>query len=494
MKSWDFYPAAFFLCKKFVFLRYLWYIKEALFVFKFANSDLIYKERMFSMEIDSLSSLERREILLTDIRNAIEVEWFNPMKMNNDDAVLRSALTLSDVDSAYARMRRFAPLMKVLFPETEERNGMIDSDLVEVPKLREALNTERIGAGIQGRLMMKLDSHLAVAGSIKARGGVYEVLKHTESIAVENGILESFEDDYVKLAGVEAREFFATQKLQVGSTGNLGLSVGIMGAALGYNTIVHMSSDAKQWKKDLLRSKGVNVVEYDGDYTEAVKQGRAQSEADPDSYFVDDENSRELFLGYAVAAKMLMKQLDKEKILVDKDHPLFVYLPCGIGGAPGGVTFGLKQFFGEHVHCFFVEPTQAPSMLLGMVTGLFDNICVQDIGLSGQTQADGLAVGRTSGFVGDFILPFLSGSFTIKDKRLFEYMRILWQSEGIFIEPSAAAAIHGPVCMGRSAVMDEYKYDNHLSRKMANATHIIWATGGSLVPDDVRENMLNKKV
>ena len=27
------------------------------------------------MEIDSLSSLERREILLTDIRNAIEVSW-----------------------------------------------------------------------------------------------------------------------------------------------------------------------------------------------------------------------------------------------------------------------------------------------------------------------------------------------------------------------------------------------------------------------------------
>ena len=46
------------------------------------------------MEIDSLSSLERREILLTDPRNAIEEEWANPLKMNNNDAVLRSALTL----------------------------------------------------------------------------------------------------------------------------------------------------------------------------------------------------------------------------------------------------------------------------------------------------------------------------------------------------------------------------------------------------------------
>lgn len=445
------------------------------------------------MEIDSLSSLERREILLTDIRNAIEVEWSNPMKMNNDDAVLRSALTMSDIDSAYARLRRFAPLMRLLFPETEDRNGMIDSDLVEVSKLKRALNNSRIGADIKGRLMMKMDSHLAVAGSVKARGGIYEVLKHTEKLAVEHGILIGYEDDYTKLADSEAKEFFATQKLQVGSTGNLGLAVGIVGAALGYQTIVHMSAEAKEWKKELLRSKGVTVMEYHGDYNEAVKMGRAESQQDEDSYFIDDENSHELFLGYAVAAKMLLPQLEHEHIVVDKEHPLFVYLPCGVGGAPGGITFGLKQIFGENVHCFFIEPTQAPCMLLGMVTGLFNNISVQDIGLSGNTVADGLAVGRSSGFIGEYIMPFLSGSFTIKDKRIFDYMKLLWQEEGIFLEPSACAAIHGPVCMGHSAVMDEYRYDNNLNRRMERATHIIWATGGSLVPEGEKEQLIQKK-
>ena len=174
------------------------------------------------------------------------------------------------------------------------------------------------------------------------------MLKHTEKLAVEHGILIGYEDDYTKLADSEAKEFFATQKLQVGSTGNLGLAVGIVGAALGYQTIVHMSAEAKEWKKELLRSKGVTVMEYHGDYNEAVKMGRAESQQDEDSYFIDDENSNELFLGYAVAAKMLLPQLEHEHIVVDKEHPLFVYLPCGVGGAPGGITFGLKQIFGEN--------------------------------------------------------------------------------------------------------------------------------------------------
>ena len=232
------------------------------------------------------------------------------------------------------------------------------------------------------------------------------------------------------------------------------------------------------------------MVEYESDYSEAVKNGRKESDADPMSYFVDDENSKNLFLGYAVAAVRLQKQLEEQQIEIDEEHPLFVYIPCGVGGAPGGVTFGLKQIWGDHVHCFFVEPTQAPCMLLGMATGLHNQICVQDVGLSGQTHADGLAVGRPSGFVGKVMEPLLSGEFTLDDKWLYEYMRALWNTEGIFIEPSSCATFEGPLKLMQYDETRRYIEEHGLSDKMENAVHIAWATGGRLVPEEVREEYM----
>lgn len=291
----------------------------------------------------------------------------------------------------------------------------------------------------------------------------------------------------MKLLQPEAIAFFKKHKVQVASTGNLGVSIGMMSAHLGYQAIVHMSADAKQWKKDYLRAHGVTVIEYAGDYGKAITEGRAISDADPDSYFVDDENSKELFMGYAVAAERLQKQLADEGVTVDEAHPLFVTIPCGVGGAPGGVAFGLKQIYGDNVHVLFAEPVQACCMVLGMATGLHNQICVQDIGLSGKTHADGLAVGRASSLVGKIMEPLLTGEVTLEDYKIYDYMRDLRDSEGLFIEPSSCAGFEGPVQFAKNAAFAPYIEKYGLSEALQNASHIVWATGGKLVPEQVRQ-------
>lgn len=419
------------------------------------------------------------------MKEARETFWMNPNRSQLNSAICASELSIQEIEDAQERLLRFAPLIMKCFPETKAQNGLIESQLQEIPRMQQLLG-EKYGIQLPGRLLLKKDSHLSIAGSIKARGGIYEVLKHTEELAKQHQILGEGEG-YDQLAEQACKQFFSQYKIQVGSTGNLGLSIGIMSAAIGYQVIVHMSSDARQWKKDLLRKHGVTVMEYESDYGEAVKQGRKLSDNDPMSYFVDDENSKDLFLGYAVAAKRLKNQLEELKIAVDARHPLFVYIPCGVGGAPGGIVFGLAELFRENVHCFFVEPVQAPCMLLGMATGRNNEICVQDIGLSGLTHADGLAVGRASGFVGRVIKPLLSGIFTIDDDKLYEYMRDLLKTEEVFIEPSAAAAFQGVRMFNQEEGMQQYIRQHHLKDHMDAGTHIIWATGGSLVPTEIRE-------
>lgn len=398
------------------------------------------------------------------IRSGEPVFWTNP-DLSREDSF---SFTAGDVEDAEALLHRFAPWIAARFPETAPANGIIESPLTRIENMKKPLSS-KFHTQLNFSLWLKRDDSLPISGSVKARGGIYAVLKHTEDLLFSEGML-SPEDDYRKISEPEIREFLKGKKLAVGSTGNLGLSIGIMGAALGYRTSVYISREARHWKKQLLREKGVLVVESEKDYEAAVAAGRAESEADPDSFFIDDERSQDLYLGYAAAAGRLKRQLDEAGIIVNTDHPLYVYLPCGVGGGPGGITFGLKLIFGDAVRCYFAEPTQAPCMLLALTSRKGSAVSALDYGLTGITAADGLAVTRASELVYREMRTSLDGCFTVNDADLFEFMRMLDQNCGIRIEPSACAGFAG------------LRYTAPLSEP--EALHLVWSTGGGMVPAD----------
>lgn len=426
----------------------------------------------------NIEQLTEQYPLVKELIELKEVSWFNPSITRLEEGLSYVGLGSEDIQDASQRLKRFAPYLAKAFPETAKTNGIIESEVVPISEMQSVLERE-YDTQIQGRLFLKKDSHLPISGSIKARGGIYEVLTHAEKLAIEAGLLTE-SDDYSKLLNEEFRDFFKRFSIAVGSTGNLGMSIGIMSAKLGFSVSVHMSADARAWKKNRLRALGVNVIEYAQDYGVAVAQGRKEAENDPTCFFIDDENSQTLFLGYSVAGERLKKQFDEKGIAVDAQHPLFVYLPCGVGGGPGGVAFGLKMAFGDNVHCIFAEPTHSPCMMLGVHTGLHDAISVQDIGIDNITAADGLAVGRASGFVGRAMERLLDGYLTISDERMYRLLGQLNEAENIQLEPSALAGMIGPIVVTKSV---EYRarmqFDDTVMR---NATHLVWATGGGMVP------------
>jgi D-serine dehydratase len=421
--------------------------------------------------------------LISKMKQGEEVFWIN----ENLDNSIANEISRDDIADASDRLKRFAPYIKRVFPETAPADGLIESPLREIKRMKDFLDS-RSGLPLEGRLFLKCDNLLPISGSVKARGGIYEALCFAEKVALDSGLLQR-DSDYSMLGDERFKQLFAGYSVAVGSTGNLGLSIGIISAKLGFRVTVHMSSDARQWKKDLLREKGALVVEYAGDYQMAVAEGRRLAEQDPFCHFVDDENSKSLFLGYAVAAERLERQLTEMSISVDEEHPLFVYLPCGVGGGPGGISFGLKQIYGKNVHCIFAEPVQAPCMLLGVMTGLHDRISVQDIGLAGKTSADGLAVGRPSGLVGRVAGNLLDGIFTVSDERMEGLVVDLFEREAIFVEPSAAAGFPGYCLTQQSREYGELIGKENLK----NASHIVWATGGSMVPDAERKRYLGAR-
>jgi len=412
--------------------------------------------------------------LIERLKSCEPMFWRNSLAENVSIALEHAELRFNDVLDAEKRWKRFAPLIKKIFKEPSD--GIIESTLVPADRFKDYLE-ERYGVTISGRLFLKCDNRLGISGSIKARGGLYEVFKHAETLLIMNGLLTTT-DDYSKIADSECRRFLSQYSVAVASTGNLGLSVGTAAAALGFKTTVHMSVDAKKWKKDLLRKRGAVVIEYSSDYSGAIEQGRIQASSDPKTHFVDDESSADLFLGYSVAALRIQRQISA--MTGDDWRRIFVYLPCGVGGAPGGITFGLKHVYGDRVASFFAEPTHAPCFLLGLVSGNFDQISTRDLGIDGRTIADGLAVTRPSGLVCRMMEKLVDGAYTIEDSELLPLLSALKDYCNEKIEPSAAAALIGPVHSAREGLCND------------DDLHVAWLTGGSMIPEGIFMELYNK--
>lgn len=345
-----------------------------------------------------------------------------------------------DIEDARLLLKRFRPLIKEALSAFSD--GKVESEFLKSEVLAKETGSE---------IYFKADFMIEPVRSVKARGALYEIIKHIDDILKDRRIYEEKE----KINAAYIREILRDYTVEVSSTGNLGIAVGLIARAFNFKVEVHMSKEAKRWKKDKLREAGVTVREYDGDYGKAVEEGRKHSSLSEKSYFVDDERSAELFLGYAQAA------FETARYFPD-DKNLRVFLPCGVGGAPTGIAFGLREIYGDDIEIYFVEPVNYPSMLLSTVNDDPD-ISIRDIGINEDTLADGLACPKSSPLLRDMAANIVNGFFTVSEENIKKYKKEMLEKENLNVEYSSALSL-GPMRMIASS----------------DKKNIMWLTGGNV--------------
>jgi D-serine dehydratase len=400
------------------------------------------------------------EPIIRQLRDGQPALWLRPAAAATTN---QTPITPGEIREAEQRLSRFRPVLAALFPTTGW-DGRIRSPLLEYPRQADL-----------PPLLVKADHDLPMTGSVKARGGVYELLCRVEALALVEGIVKHGEP-LAPLLTPAARTLFSRHRIVVASTGNLGFSIGLVARAFGLEAEVHMSHDAKTWKKERLRRTGANVIEHPCDYTQTVARARASASA-TGSYFIDDESSRLLFVGYTTAAAELAEQLGERGIEIGANTPLVVYLPCCVGGAPGGITAGLKTLFGNDARCVFVEPVASACVLAALAVGNGSPVSVYDIGLDNDTIADGLAVPVASKLVMSSVGASIDAAVAVTDASMLDWVRRAWNESRLRLEPSAASGFAAvPLFLAATS--------NAGAALPSGAVHVVWTTGGSQLPDD----------
>ncbi|WHF21208.1 hypothetical protein QJS66_13230 [Kocuria rhizophila] len=188
--------------------------------------------------------------------------------------------------------------------------------------------------------------------------------------------------------------------------------------------------------------------------------------------------------------RRVARQLTDEGIAVDQDHPLYVYLPWDRRGSRRG---GLRSGAGvrDAVRCVFVEPTQAPCMLLGLHTDSTTASPWRGARTHHPHGRDGLAVGSSLGFAGRCHAGPDRGPRHGVGRADDGPGQLLHASEGIVVEPSAASARRPSAELRGSGRRGGRRTSfERGSRVPEGATHLAWLTGGGMLPADVRARYL----
>jgi threonine dehydratase len=247
---------------------------------------------------------------------------------------------------------------------------------------------------LDSRILLKVE-HQQRAGSFKARGAA-------------NAMLTLGPDTVV-----------------TGSSGNHGIAVAMLGAALGVRVTVVMAAPASEAKAEVIRALGARVVRVDGDV--AARELRAREIAMATGGVLVPSSDHELVVAGAGTVGL--------EVFDDVPDVSTVFVPTGGGGLLAGVCLAASPL-PRRVRIVGVEPMSARRYAASIAAG------APMVLPPSMTIADGLRGQRPGVIPWPIIRRRVDTLVGVTDEAISDALDVL-AGAGIAAEPSGAVALAG---------------------------------------------------
>ena len=260
-------------------------------------------------------------------------------KNNFSKSDILNVLTKQDIDEAYNTISRW--------------DNYSPTPLISLNKLSEKLKLNKI--------FYKDESKRFHLKSFKALGGAYAVEKVTKG----------------------NKEVV----ISTATAGNHGRSVAWGSKKLGLKCKIFISEYVSEFRAEVMRSFGADVIRVKGNYDNSLKECIKQSKQNnwqivQDVAWQDYKLVPKLTMaGYSVMMKEISEQISNQQI----SH---IILQAGVGGMAAAMVAGIARYLNNVPKIIVVEPENAACVLASIKTGKIEKISIEKESLMGGMSCD----------------------------------------------------------------------------------------------------------
>ncbi|MEP1613721.1 MAG: diaminopropionate ammonia-lyase [Roseobacter sp.] len=287
-------------------------------------------------------------------------------------------------------------------------------------------------------------------GSFKALGGAYAVLR-TLQRELSKSIGHAVDPKDIH-SGAYCEQLKDLTVISA-TDGNHGRSVAWGAAQFQTNCRIYIHADVSEYRAEVMRKLGAEVIRIDGDYDATV--ARTRVDAENHGWLIVSDTSwpdyvqppLDVMAGYGVMAREIVRNYDAP--------PTHVFLQGGVGGLAAAITAVFHQQWG-HVapRVVIVEPELAPCLFASSKANT-----ATSVNISEETIMAGLSCGEPSALAWSILTDAAHDFVTIPDNIVGPMVRMLADGVGddtpIQAGESGVAGLCAVVCAAAQPTLRE---------------------------------------